>query len=125
MAKRKPRIYNPQNLIDAIKKWPVPIHDKKHGFDIYVAGRARSNQTREEHIVEYGHDLKARDITLVPKGILNYFDYRKDPVYKNTYNYYLKRRGKDKGFIKVSIRIDDYNPKRAWVKTIFITYRIK
>ena len=90
MSKRKPKIFNPKSLIAAIRKWPIPLHDLKHGFDIYVEGRARSNQTREEHIIEYGHGLKARDLNLVPKGISNYFDYKKDPVYKNTFNYYIK-----------------------------------
>ena len=125
MTKRKPRIYDPTHLIEAIEKWPNPMYDKKHNYYIYVEGRARSNQTREEHIVEYGHDLKARDLALVPDGINNYIKYRKDPVYKNTYNYYIKRGGQDKGFIKVSIRISDNDNKHAWVKTVFITYRIK
>ena len=125
MSKRKPRVHNPIYLIKAIEKWPNPMIDKKHGYDIYVGGRARSNQTREEHIVEYGHDLKVRDLNLVPKGITNYFDYKKDPIYKNTFNYYIKRGGKDKGFIKVSVRISDKDSKYAWIKTVFITYKIK
>ena len=125
MSKRKPRIYNPTNLIEAIEKWPNPMYDKKHGYYIYVEGRARSNQTRVEHIIEYGHDLKARDLELVPNGIKNYFEYRKDSIYKNTFNYYIKRGGQDKGFIKVSVRISDYDNKYAWIKTVFITYKIK
>ncbi len=125
MTKRKPKIYNPQHLLDEIAKWPNPMFDKKHNYYIYVEGRARSNQTREEHIVEYGHDLKARDLALVPEGIKNYFKYRKDTVYKNTFNYYLKRKGTDKGLIKVSVQLDNKDPKRAWIKTIFITYNIK
>ena len=123
--KRKPRVFNPTHLVEAIKKWPNPMYDKKHGYYIYVEGRARSNQTRIEHIVEYGHDLKARDLELIPNGIKNYFEYKKDPVYKDTFNYYIKRGGEDKGLIKVSIQIDGKERKRAWVKTIFITYRIK
>ena len=125
MSKKKPKIYNPQYLIEEIEKWPNPMYDKKHGYYIYVEGKARSNQTRVEHIVEYGHDLKARDLQLVPEGIKNYFDYKKDLVYKNTFNYYLRRKGEDKGFIKVSVRISDDDPKHAWIKTIFITYKIK
>ena len=125
MSKKKPKIYNPQHLIEEIEKWPNPMYDKKHGYYIYVEGKARSNQTRVEHIVEYGHDLKARDLQLVPEGIKNYFDYKKDLVYKNTFNYYLRRKGEDKGFIKVSVRISDDDPKHAWIKTIFITYKIK
>ena len=125
MSKRKPRLYDPTKLIDAIKKWPNPMFDKKHGYYIYVEGRARSNQTREEHIVEYGHDLKVRDLDSVPDGIKNYFEYKKDPIYKDTYNYYIIRKGLDRGFVKVSIQIDSNNSKHAWVKTIFITYKIK
>ena len=125
MSKRKPRIYDSSQLIKTIENWPNPMHDKKHGYSIYMEGRARSNQTRVEHIVQYGHDLKARDLELVPNGITNYFKYKKDPVYKNTYNYYIKRGGLDKGFIKVSIRINDSDSTRAWIKTIFITYKIK
>ena len=125
MTKRKPNIYDPSCLIDAIRKWPNPMYDKKHGYYIYLEGRARSNQTREEHIVKYNHALKVRDLEMVPQGIINYVDYRKDPVYKNTWNYYIERKGQDRGFIKVSIRIDDNNPKHAWIKTIFIAYKIK
>ncbi len=125
MSKKKPKIYDPTHLIEAIRKWPSPMFDKRHGYYIFVEGRARSNQTREEHIVEYGHDLKVRDIKSVPEGIKNYFEYRKDPVYKDTYNYYINRKGRDKGFIKVSVQLDDKDPKHAWVKTVFITYKIK
>ena len=125
MSKKKPKIYNPIHLIEAIKKWPNPMYDKKHNYCIYVDKEARSNQTRTQHIIRQGHDLKVRDLKLVPEGIKNYFDYKKDHVYKNTFNYYLKRGGKDKGFIKVSIRISDDNSEYAWIKTVFITYRIK
>ena len=125
MAKRKPQHYDPTHLIEEINKWPNPMVDKKHGYDLYVEGMARSNQTRVEHIVQYGHGLKARDLSLVPNGIKNYFDYKKDPVYKNTYSYYIKRGGMDRGLIKVSIRISDDDPTYAWIKTIYITYKIK
>lgn len=125
MSKKKLRVHNPTNLIETIKKWPNPIIDKKHGYKIYVEGRARSNQTREEHIAENRHDLKTRDLELVPQGIKNYFEYRKDPVYKDTFNYYIERKGMDRGFVKVSIQIDGKNSKHAWIKTIYVTYKIK
>ena len=88
MTKKK-RIYNSTHLVAAIEKWQLPFYDEKHGYFIYVEGNARSNQTRIEHIVEYSHDLKVRDLKKVPKGINKYFKYNKDPYYKNTYNYYL------------------------------------
>ena len=125
MSKKNPHVYNPTHLLEAIKKWTIPMHDKKHGYYIHIEEKARSNQTRVEHIARCGHDLKARDLELVPQGINNYFEYRKDPVYKNTYNYYIPRAGMDKGFIKVSIRICDSDNTYAWIKTIYITYKIK
>ena len=125
MTQRRPKYYNPEKLIEAINKLPNPLIDKKHNLEIYIEGYARSNQTRVEHIVDYSHELRARDIKLIEKGIKDYYFYKKDKTYKNTFNYYIKRRGLDKGFIKVSIRIDDYNPKKAWIKTIFITYVVK
>lgn len=101
------------------------MYDKRHGYYIHVQEKARSNQTRIEHIVKASHDLQTRDLDLVPQGINNYFLYKKDPVYKNTYNYYLRRKGNKKGFVKVSIRISDHDPEYAWIKTIYVTYKIK
>ena len=125
MSKRKPKTYNPEKLIEAINKLPNPMYDQKHDLSIYIEGRARSNQTRIEHIVEYGHDLKVRDIESIKEGINNYFKYKKDPNRKNTFNYYVLRKGEDKGFVKISIQIDSENNKRAWVKTVYVTYSIK
>ena len=115
MAKKKPRNYNPNDLINALEKWPNPIYDKRHGYYIHLDdGRARSNQSRVQHIVKYGHDLKARDLESVPEGINQYCFYKKDPLCKNTFNYYIKRKGESKGFIKVSIRIKDNDSQYAW-----------
>lgn len=125
MAPNKPKSYNPEHLIEVIKKWPNPMYDKRHNYYLYIEGRARSNQTKVDHIVEYGHDLKARDLELIPDGITNYFAYKKDPIYKDTFNYYLIRKGLDKGFVKISIQIDSTNHNKAWIKTIYITYKIK
>ncbi len=125
MTKRKPRTCNPIHLVEVIEQWNLPFHDERHGYFIYVEGNARSNQTRVEHIVEYSHDLKVRDLKRVPKGINKYLKFKKDPYYKNTFNYYITRGGKDRGFIKVSIQVDHHDSKKAWIKTIYITYVIK
>lgn len=125
MTKRKPKYHNPLKLIEAIIKLPNPMYDKKHNLYIYIEGRARSNETRIDHIVEYGHDLKVRDIKAIKDGITSYFAYKKDPTYKDTYNYYIKRMGMSKGFIKVSIQIDPRDSKKAWIKTVYITYNVK
>ena len=125
MTRRKNPHYDYQKLMDALKALPNPMEDIKHGILIYIEGNARSNQTREQHIIKESHQLKVRDIESIQNGITNYVAYKKDPTYEKTYNYYINRKGKDKGFIKVSIRISDENPHRAWVKTIYITYHIK
>lgn len=126
MSKQKPKKFNQKDLVRVINSWSLPFYDKRHDYNLYlVDDRARSNETRIGHIVKYRHDLKARDLELVPKGINDYFSYKKDPVYKDTFNYYLKRKGFDRGFVKVSAQIDGRNKKKAWIKTIFITYKIK
>lgn len=126
MSKKKPKKFNQKDLVRVINSWSLPFYDKRHDYNLYlVDDRARSNETRIDHIVKYSHDLKARDLELVPKGINDYFSYKKDSVYKNTYNYYILRKGEDKGFVKVSIRRSDNNPNYAWIKTIFITYKVK
>lgn len=125
MSNKKPKIHNPNSLIKVIEKWPNPMFDARHGYCLYVEGKAKSNQTRAEHIIQDRHDLKARDLESVPEGITNYFEYKKDPIYKDTFNYYIKRKGLDRGFIKVSVQIDHRNSAKAWIKTVYITYRIK
>ena len=125
MAKRQITYYD-QNLINALKKLPNPIIDEEHNLLIYLDdNRARSNQSRFEHIVGYRHELTIKDIESIPEGIKTPFKYRKDKIRKRTYNYYLKRRGELKGLIKVSIVIDNKNERKAKIKTIFITRIVK
>ncbi|MBO6280604.1 MAG: hypothetical protein J6M95_03385 [Bacilli bacterium] len=125
MTRRKPKIINQTRIKNAIDSLPNPMYDKKHDLTIYIVGKARSNQSRVDHIAEYGHDLKVRDIESIPNELNNYLLFKKNSAYKSTFNYYLKRKGKSKGLIKVSIRISEVNPRIAWIKTIFITYNIK
>ena len=125
MTRRKNPHYDYQKLMDALKALPNPMEDQKHGILIYIEGNARSNQTREQHIIKESHQLKVRDIESIPEGITNYLSYKKDPNNKGTFNYFIKRKGLSKGFIKVSIQIDNKNQKRAWIKTVYITYHIK
>ncbi len=126
MTTKKKRSNNTNYLIEAIKKWPNPIYDSRHGYYIFIEeGRARTNETRIEHIVRKAHDLKVRDLELIPSYINRYVVYKKDPVYKDTFNYYLNRKGQDKGFIKISVQLDHGNRSKGWIKTIYITYKIK
>ena len=125
MTKKIKEKYDPTKLVEALNKIDFPIIDTKHNLSIFIKGRARSNETRVEHIVKQSHELRVRDIELITEGMKNYFAYKKDKRKKTTYNYYLKRKGRDKGFVKISVKIDQKDKTIATIKTIFITYNIK
>ena len=113
-------------LIEALKKLPSQIEDKKHGFIIVVRNdRARSNETRFEHIAKKNHQLKVRDIELIPGGINKYAKFSKSLELKDTYYYYILRKGKDKGFVQLAIKLIEGEKKLYYIKTIFVSYRIK
>lgn len=113
-------------IIEALKKLPPLIEDRRHGFVIYIRDdQARSNETRFQHIAKKMHELKVRDIESIPEGIKNYIRFSKSKDIKDTYYYHIKRKGGDKGFIQVAILVDINDKKIAYLKTIFIAYRIK
>ncbi len=115
-----------QKLIEALEKLPSTIEDKKHGFTIVVRNdQARSNETRFEHIAKKNHELKVRDIELIPEGIRKYAKFTKSEDLKDTYYYYIQRKGKDKGFIQLAIKLIEGEKRLYYIKTIFISYRIK
>ena len=125
MAKKKNEKFYDQKLIDALKKIPSPIWDKKHKIFIYLNNdQARSNESRFEHIAKRNHELKVRDIESIPDGINGYVYFTKSKEIKDTYYYYIKRKGNDRGFIQVAILVDIKDKSKAYVKTIFITYKI-
>lgn len=125
MAKKKSIKYD-QHLIEALKQLPSTIEDKRHGFIIEIKDdRARSNETRFEHIAKKNHELKVRDIKAIPEGITRYVRFTKSDEIENTYYYFIKRKGDDRGFIQVAVLIDEDNPKLARIKTVFIAHRIK
>ena len=115
-----------QKLINALEKLPSTIEDKKHGFTIVVRNdQARSNETRFEHIAKKNHELKVRDIELIPEGIRKYVKFTKSEDLKDTYYYYIQRKGKDKGFIQLAIKLIEGEKRLYYIKTVFISYRIK
>ena len=125
MAKKTNGKYD-QKLIEALKKLPPLIEDKRHGFVIQIRDdMARSNETRFQYIAKKMHELKVRDIESIPEGIKSYIKFAKSKEIKDTYYYYIKRKGGDKGFIQVAILVDINDKKIAYLKTIFIAYRIK
>ena len=116
--KRNDKIYD-LKLIEALKKLPSQIEDKRHGFIIEIKDdRARSNETRFEHIAKKNHELKVRDIEAIPEGIIRYIKYVKSEEMENTFCYYIKRKGEDRGFIQVVILIDEDNPNAVQSKVI-------
>ena len=113
-------------LIEALKKLPPLIEDKRHSLIIQIRNdQARSNETRFQHIAKKMHELKVRDIESISEGIRNYVRFVKSKEIKDTYYYYIKRKGGDKGFIQVAILVDMNDKKIAYLKTIFVAYRIK
>lgn len=125
MVKKTNEKYD-QKIIEALKKLPPLIEDKRHGFVIRIRDDlARSNETRFQHIAKKMHELKVRDIECIPEGIKAYIRFSKSKDIKDTYYYYIKRKGGDKGFIQVAILVDINDKKVAYLKTIFIAYRIK
>lgn len=125
MAKKTNEKYD-LKLIEALKKLPSQIEDKKHGFIIAIRNdRARSNETRFEHIAKKNHQLKVRDIELIPEGIIKYAKFSKSLDLKDTYYYYILRKGKDKGFVQVAIKLIEGEKNLYYIKTVFVSYRIK
>lgn len=120
MAKRKGLTYE-QKLIDALEKLPSPLIDKRHNLKIYfVDNRARSNQSRFEHITDSRHSLLASDIERI-KRYINVSKLKKDHERKDTFNLFIKRNSFNNEYIKIALKVEDNNPNDAYVKTIFIT----
>ena len=120
MAKRKGLTYE-QKLIDALEKLPNPLIDKKHHLKIYfINNRARSNQSRFEHITDSRHGLLASDIERIGRYI-NSSKLKMDHERKEAYSLFVKRNSFNDEYIKIALKIEDNDPSTAFVKTIFIT----
>ena len=124
MAKKKGLTHD-QKLINALKKIPNPLEDKRHNLMIYFNDdKARTNQSRFEHIVSFKHSLNASDIERIPRYIKTCL-FKRELGRKDTFNIYIKRNGYSDEYIKISIKIDPDTPNVAIVKTIFITTNVK
>ena len=86
--------------------------------------RARSNQSRFEHIVLSRHQLKQKDIERIPIHIKKCI-FKKDQERTDTYNIYIKRNNYSGEYIKISVEIKQSEPNVAVVKTVFITNVLK
>ena len=124
MAKRKGLSYE-EKMILALSTLPNPLEDKKHRLLIvFENDKARSNQTRFEHIIDQRHELKPNDIKRIPK-CLKASILKQDKERKNTYNLYILRRNYGDEFIKISLDIDYRKTNIATVRTIYITKNYK
>ena len=124
MAKKRKRECD-ENVLAALMKLKFPIYDKRHNLLVDLDnGRARSNESRFEHITRSYHKLTIEDIKTIPEGILN-ARLRKDSSRKNTYNYYYQRNGDKAHYIKISVIIKKGETRTAKIKTIFIVTVIK
>ena len=120
------KIKNNEVLIDYLKSLKFPVYDKKHNLSIYLDdNRARSNQSRYEHIVRDDHELVIDDLKTLFKELDTTARFKKDKVRKDTYNCYVRRSKQSNQFIKMCIAIDRNDKHKGKVKTIFITRNIK
>ena len=124
MAKRK-RLSYEKRMIKALKMIPCPLEDKKHRILLFFEdNRARSNESRFEHISLSRHDLCVGDvkriISCINKSVL-----RKDTERKDTYNLYIKRNNYGNEYIKISLELNFHKSNKATVKTLFITTIVK
>ena len=124
MRKTKGLTYE-QKLIDALEKLPNPLVDKRHNLKIYfINDRARSNQSRFEHIINQRHGLRPSDLERITRYIKKCI-FRKDLERAETYNIYVRRTNISEEYIKICVRISPSDPGIAIVKTIFITRVVK
>ena len=114
-----------EKMISALNSLPSPLVDKKHGIVIvFENDRARSNESRLEHIIDSRHELQPNDIKRIPKKIGKAI-FRKDKERSDTYNLYIERNNYRNEFIKVSLQIEFEKSNEAIIKTIFITKNVK
>lgn len=124
MARRKGLSYE-EKMINALKSLPNPIDDKRHNILIhFVDDRARSNESRFEHIISGRHELLPSDIKRIQRYIRKSL-FMKDKEKKDTFNYYIERNSYGIEYIKVSVKLTKDKPQDAYVRTIFITKVIK
>ena len=105
MAKKKRLTYE-QKLINALRKIPVPLFDRRHNLNIYFDdNRARSNESRFQHIVNQRHGLVPADIDRIPRYIKTCI-FKKDSERTGTCNIYIKRNTVSDEYIKISLKIE-------------------
>ena len=122
---RKKKQTKKEQIIKALYELPNPLEDKKHRIVIFFHNdKARSNETRFDHIAMERHNLHPRDIKRIAQKI-NESTIEKDKERGETYNLYIKRNSYGNEYIKISLNLDYRKSNEATVKTIFITRNYK
>ena len=125
MAKKRTKIYD-SNLVEALKKLTFPIVDKRHNLTVYLDDeRARSNQTRLEHIAKTAHGLSVKDIEGIPEGIIKKSRLKREKKRKNSFNYYFVSKASPGFLVQVSVNVNPEDKRTAKIKTIFLTKGVK
>ena len=120
MTKKK-TLTKEELIIKALRELPVPLKDNKHRIVIFFNDdRARSNETRFDHIALERHKLHPRDIKRIAQKI-NESTIEKDKERKDTYNLYIRRNNYGEEYIKISLSLNFDKSNETTVKTIFIT----
>ena len=124
MPKKKKQTYE-ERMIEALNALPNPLKDAKHRISIVLENdRARSNETRLEHIMDFRHDLTPSDIKRKKKKI-NDSVLKKDQERTDTYNIYIERNNYRLEYIKISIELNFKKSNVGKIKTIYIDKTIK
>ena len=124
MPKKKKQTYE-ERMIEALNALPNPLKDAKHRISIVLENdRARSNETRLEHIMDFRHDLTPSDIKRIQRKI-NDSVLKKDQERTDTYNIYIERNNYRLEYIKISIELNFKKSNVGKIKTIYIDKTIK
>lgn len=108
-----------QNIVDALKKLPVPLKSAR-GSEIYFDNDKRY-ESIFEHIANKSHHLTIKDIKTIPVILLDKNALKLDRSGKK-FSTYVGRRGKQKERIKyMKIVTQKGKGKRESVITIYLT----
>lgn len=107
-----------QNIVDALKKLPVPLKSAR-GSEIYFDNDKRY-ESIFEHIANKNHHLTIKDIKAIPAILLDKNSLKLDRSGKK-FSTYIGRRGKQKERIKyMKIVTQKGREKRESVVTIYL-----
>ena len=123
MSKHK-KLYHDEIIVSELTKIKVPIIDEFRGLSLDFKAQSRSNETGFEHIAKGYHDLKPKDVKIIPEVIKKPCFHSKDKRYPRTYCYYHKRKGDPNNYVKVVVKVDT-DLKTGFISSVFIAKKLK